>query len=168
MSTPLRKRRSRYTGMSWSKRHVATVIAVVLASMLLLYFVRIPTAWILLFIKFANLALPFILGYGVSLIISGIFIQGRLKYLSKGHGEQVQPDILRLAAEIGTVEAFIYTTSIVTLGSMAGAIIGAWLLLKAAVEWKTEETKNYYIYLIGNGYSLGFSLVGALIIIWLR
>lgn len=70
----------------------------------------------------------------------------------------------RFSACVGVIERCIYVTAIV---AKTPELIAVWLVLKTATEWKRDPVRgfeNFNIYLIGNGLSLLFGLLGSLLI----
>lgn len=114
-------------------------------------------------------ALPvYLLGYGISLFGGHVFIFPIMHWLLKQLGEQEEANTLWQAGFVGLTERAIYTTAIV-LGLKEA--VAVWLVMKATIQWKSEESKNvskFYIYLIGNALSLIFGLIGGAIIISLK
>jgi len=112
--------------------------------------------------------LAYVVGYAFTVIIGQAVIYPLMAFLLQKIGEQEQREFLWLAAGVGIVERVIYTTSVV-LGQYE--LMAIWLVLKAAVEWKSEEKRNlssFYVYLIGNGMSIIFGYLGGVVVLALK
>lgn len=131
----------------------------------------------------------YLIGYLFSIMGGHIFISPLISKLWKNierdkfvkeAGIQLFP---YLSMMLGIIERSLYTTSVL-LGKPE--FIGIWLALKVAgglkdfrdgLETKNNETKKnkkisgrdlFNVFLIGNGFSIAYGLVGALLIEWLQ
>ncbi len=127
-----------------------------------------PLLTVLYSIDLHKLLPAYVLGYGISLFGGHILIFLIMYKLLTQIGDHEQANFLWQAGCVGFTERLIYTTAIVVGLS---EIIAVWLVMKAAIQWKSEETKSvktFYAYLVGNGLSLIFGLVGGGIILLLN
>jgi hypothetical protein len=107
-------------------------------------------------------------GYGFSLLVGLAILWPLMDFLFRKIGDKEQLSLHWLAAGVGLVERIIYTTS-VAFDSLE--LVAVWLVMKAAIEWKAEETRSlasFYVYLIGTALSLIIGLAGGAIILALK
>jgi hypothetical protein len=123
------------------------------------------------------------IGYGFSVLggLPFIYLLTRMLWMGLGWRPNTANDELHPHLEhpimVGLLERSLYTTSWL-LGKPE--FIGAWLVLKVAGQWKgwTEDRELngrkvlgraiFNVFLIGNGFSVAYAVVGALLIEWLR
>jgi hypothetical protein len=123
--------------------------------------------------------ISFLLGYIFSVVVGYWFTKEynsrvwEFLPLLKSDKTKKKDDDLQLWAsqQVGMVERFLYTSSILFAGS---GLIAVWVGIKALSQWKRWEGKThaervtFNLYLVGSGLSLLYGILGAQIAIWLN
>jgi hypothetical protein len=123
--------------------------------------------------------ISFFLGYIFSVVIGYWFTREynrkvweflSLLELEKSKKKDDRPQ-LWAAQQVGIIERFLYTSSILFAGS---ELIAVWVGIKALSQWKRWDGEthagraNFNLYLVGSGLSLLYGILGAQIAIWLN